>query len=153
MNETQQVRRYLEGQINTSKSRLNHYLAQKSVAETEIGRLTKTLQLLEGMLGYLMGAEPGDEAQAPPGEEEIQAAQPYADMTIADAGFEILKAAGRPLHVRNIWKRLQRGGKTFEAEKPILSVTAALLRDDRFENLGRNTFTIKAVPSDINEKS
>lgn len=153
MNETEQVRNYLEGQINTSKSRLKHYLGQKSEAETEVERLTKTLELLEGMLGYLKGEVPGEGGQAPPIEEEIQGAQPYAEMSIADAAHETLKTAGRPLHVSKIWKRLQQGGKTSEAEKPILSVTGALLRDDRFENLGRNTFTIRGVPSDASEKS
>lgn len=153
MNETDHVRSYIERQIETSKSRLGHYLGQKSEAETGITRLTETLELLEGMLSYLERPEGSKEAQAPRVKEETQGAQSYADMSIANATFEILREKGIPLHVKTIWERLEQGGKISTAHKPTLSVTAALLRDERFQNIGGNKFRIKEFPSDTNEES
>jgi hypothetical protein len=151
MSETQHVRDYLERQIASANSSLKQYLRQRSQAEDNIARLTETLELLEGTLDYLKQAEDGKEGVAPRIEEEAERTQPYADMTMADAAYEILKTAEGPLHVTRIWKRLQAGGKSSQAEKPVLSVTAALLRDERFENLGKNMFTIRELPSDQNE--
>ena len=146
MDETERVREYLEGQIRTHTGTLDYYLKQKAEAEENIERLRKTLGLLEGMLEYMRQAE--GQRELPLFEEGLEEEQPYAEMSIADAAFELLKQVGRPLHVTRIWEELQRGGKTLEAKKPTLSVTGALLRDERFENLGKNTFRIKEIPSD-----
>jgi len=151
MDETERVRQYLESQIKTHTGTLEHYLRQKAEAEEHLERLRKTLGLLEGMLEYMRQAEGQGELRL--FEEGLREEQPYAEMSIADAAFEVLKQAGRPLHVTRIWEELQRGGKTLEAKKPTLSVTGALLRDERFESLGKNTFTVKEVPSDEYQKS
>jgi len=67
----------------------------------------------------------------------------FQGMKIADAVYEVLKEADHPLHVREIWDRISEGGVQSRAKKPWVSIAAALYRDDRFENLGRNTFQIK----------
>jgi len=67
----------------------------------------------------------------------------FSGKSIADASGEILKEAGTPLHVSEIWKRISEGGITSRAKRPTVSVAAALIRDERFENIGRNTFRIK----------
>lgn len=153
MDETEQVRGYLERQIETSKSRLDHYLTQKSEAEKEISRLSKTLEMFERMLNYLDRADGSEEGQGASVEARTEEAQPYAGMTIAEAALHVLREAGIPLHVTRIWEALQAGGKTSKAQKPTLSLTASLLRDGRFENIGGNMFRIKEVATDENQKS
>jgi len=66
----------------------------------------------------------------------------FADMTIADAAYEVLKEAGRGIHVKEIWEALSRGGLRSSAQRPTLSVTTALLRDNRFRRVGKNTYAI-----------
>lgn len=153
MDETDQVRSYIEEQIKTTKSSLDEFLDVKSDAERHISELTKNLGLLEGMLSYLQGGVPSEEGKASLVEEEIQGAQPYAEMSIADGAFQILTEAGRPLHVTRIWEELEQAGKTSKAQKPTLSVTAALLRDGRFENIGANKFRAKEVLKLVDENS
>jgi len=153
MDETERMRGYIEDRIAAHKSTLNHYLEQKTQAEIKIEDLTKTLELLDGMLEYMRQAEGGKAGQLPLVEEEMLGERPYAQMSIVDGVFEVLNRAGRPLHVTKIWAELQRGGKTLAAKRPTLSITGALLRDEHFENLGKNTFRVKEVPNDADKKS
>jgi len=148
MDQAEQVRRYIDEQIVALRSDLRIWMEQRVEAHEKITELAKTLELLGGMREYMeqAGAEKG--TKLPLFEEGLEEEQPYAEMSIADAAFEVLKDAGRPLHVSKIWEELLRGGKTLEAKKPTFSVTGALLRDVRFENLGMNTFTLKEVPTD-----
>jgi len=65
----------------------------------------------------------------------------FADMTIADAAYEVLKEAGQGMHVTEIWEALSRGGLRLAAQRPTLSVTTALLRDKvRFQKVGKNLY-------------
>lgn len=75
--------------------------------------------------------------------EEAPETKRFEGMKIADAAFQVLREAERPFHVREIWERISRGGIKSWAKKPTVSVAAALHRDERFENLGQNTFRIK----------
>ncbi|GEM_PF-6042672 len=66
----------------------------------------------------------------------------FAGMTIADASYELLKETGEAMHVRLIWEALSRRGLRSSAQRPTLSVTTALLRDERFERVAPNTYAI-----------
>lgn len=67
----------------------------------------------------------------------------FRDMTIGDATAEVLREARKPLHVKEIWRRLSEGGLVLRARRPTSSVVATLLRDTRFEHVGRNQFQIR----------
>jgi len=66
----------------------------------------------------------------------------FAGMKISDAAYQVLQEAGRGMHVSEIWEALSRGGLRLSAERPTLSVTTALLRDERFQRVGKNTYAI-----------
>jgi len=67
----------------------------------------------------------------------------FADMTIANAAYELLRETGEAMHVRNIWEALSRGGLRLSSERPTLSVTTALLRDKaRFKRVAPNTYAL-----------
>jgi hypothetical protein len=71
-------------------------------------------------------------------------------LTIADAAFTILRrAGGGPLHLSEVLRRIQAenlanlGGQT-----PQLSLASILLRDERFQNLGKNTWVLANIEPD-----
>jgi hypothetical protein len=68
----------------------------------------------------------------------------FANKSIAQAAFELLLEAGRPLHVRDIWKGITEGGIRSNATKPLESLTSRLVRDRRFVNIGHRTFKLTA---------
>jgi len=151
MDDTERLRDYLQRQIGTHTDTLNYYLKQRADAEQKIDRLRRVLGLLNGMLEYMREAEGLAAGEVPLFQEGLQEEFPYAEMTIADAAFDVLKKAGRHLHVTRIWTELQKGGKVLESNRPTLSVTGALLRDSRFENLGKNTFRLKEARTDLDQ--
>ena len=144
MEKTEGVREYLEGQIKTEMAELDRWLKQRAEADDHIAELQKKLSLLGSMAAYVRGPE-GEEPAPAIGPSSGEG--PYAGLSIGDGTFAVLRKAGRPLHVTAIWEELQRGGKQLKAPKPTVSITGALLRDERFANIGSNTFTLKGGES------
>jgi hypothetical protein len=71
-------------------------------------------------------------------------------LTIAEAAFTVLsRAGGGPLHLSEVLRRIQAenlanlGGQT-----PQLTLASIMLRDERFQNLGRNTWVLANIGSD-----
>lgn len=152
MDQEEQMREYVQRQIETVREALDQYREERATADRQITKLSENLEVLQAMLGLL--TQPGGElAEFAAVEEGMQEPRSYTEMTIADAAFDVLRRSPGTLHVTEIWAALDKGGKTSKAERPTLSVTAALLRDERFQNMGKNRFRIKELPSDENEKS
>lgn len=62
---------------------------------------------------------------------------------VAGRVAEILKAAGKPMHARDIVSKLAERGHPVMAQNPIAAVAVALARrPDQFKKMGSNTFDL-----------
>jgi DNA-directed RNA polymerase delta subunit len=62
-----------------------------------------------------------------------------------DIVFDILYAAGEPLHISQIIADVQRKfGVKLERESPVSALSKKVMKEDRFVRTGKNTFALKA---------
>lgn len=66
----------------------------------------------------------------------------YFDRTIPQATTMILREAGGPLHVNEIYNRLMEGGFTFTGNNPTISIAVSLNRNSRFRKVAPGTFDL-----------
>ena len=73
--------------------------------------------------------------------EVIADAGPLTGLSWAEAMTQVLRDAGEPLHVKEIWQRLQAGGFHTDARDPVRSVVAIAVRDTgAFPKAGPNRY-------------
>ena len=68
--------------------------------------------------------------------------QRFADRTITQACTLLLREAGRPLHVNELYNLLVAGGMQFKGNNPTISVAVSLNRNRRFRKVGPGTFDL-----------
>ncbi len=68
--------------------------------------------------------------------------QRFADRTITQACTLLLREAGRPLHVNELYNLLVAGGMQFKGNNPTISVAVSLNRNRRFSKVGPGTFDL-----------
>lgn len=66
----------------------------------------------------------------------------FADRTITQACTLLLKEAGVPLHVNELYGLLLAGGMEFKGNNPTISVAVSLNRNRRFRKVGPGTFDL-----------
>lgn len=66
----------------------------------------------------------------------------FADRTIAQACTLLLREAGRPLHVNEIYRLLVAGGMQFKGNNPTISIAVSLNRNRRFKKVAPGTFDL-----------
>lgn len=66
----------------------------------------------------------------------------FADRTITQACTLLLKEAGVPLHVNELYGLLVAGGMEFKGNNPTISVAVSLNRNRRFRKVGPGTFDL-----------
>ena len=66
----------------------------------------------------------------------------YYDRTIPQATTLILREAGGPLHVNEIYNRLVEGGFAFTGNNPTISIAVSLNRNSRFRKVAPGTFDL-----------
>jgi hypothetical protein len=66
----------------------------------------------------------------------------FFDRTIPQAATLILREAGGPLHVNEIYNRLIEGGFSFTGNNPTISVAVSLNRNSRFRKIAPGTFDL-----------
>lgn len=66
----------------------------------------------------------------------------FADRTITQACTLLLKEAGEPLHVNELYNLLVAGGMEFKGNNPTISVAVSLNRNRRFRKVGPGTFDL-----------
>lgn len=76
-------------------------------------------------------------------------------MSAADAAYLVLsRAGGGPLQLSELLARIQAEGLAeFRGQTPQLSLSSTLLRDERFHNLGKNTWVLASVEDTDNLES
>jgi hypothetical protein len=66
----------------------------------------------------------------------------FADRTIPQATTMLLREAGEPLHVNEIYNRLIEGGFNFTGHNPTISIAVSLNRNGRFRKVAPGTFDL-----------
>jgi len=66
----------------------------------------------------------------------------FFDRTIPQATTMILREAGGPLHVNEIYNRLMEGGFSFTGHNPTISIAVSLNRNTRFRKVAPGTFDL-----------
>ncbi|HYX40490.1 MAG TPA: hypothetical protein VE821_02270 [Pyrinomonadaceae bacterium] len=66
----------------------------------------------------------------------------FYDRTIPQATSMILREAGGPLHVNEIYNRLKEGGFQFTGQHPTISIAVSLNRNRRFRKVAPGTFDL-----------
>ena len=66
----------------------------------------------------------------------------FNDRTIPQATALILREAGAPLHVNEIYNRLLEGGFNFTGHHPTISIAVSLNRNGRFRKVAPGTFDL-----------
>jgi len=66
----------------------------------------------------------------------------FFDRTIPQAATMILREAGGPLHVNEIYNRLMEGGFSFTGNNPTISIAVSLNRNGRFRKVAPGTFDL-----------
>ena len=79
----------------------------------------------------------------PPVRPEVEVkSDRFFDRTIPQATTMILREAGEPLHVNEIYNRLLEGGFQFTGQNPTISIAVSLNRNGRFRKVAPGTFDL-----------
>lgn len=90
-----------------------------------------------GTIAYL------NQRRVPHKESNISAvSNRFADRTITQACTLLLREAGEPLHVNELYNLLVSGGMEFKGNNPTISVAVSLNRNRRFRKVGPGTFDL-----------
>ena len=66
----------------------------------------------------------------------------FVDRTIPQAATMLLREAGEPLHVNELYNRLVEGGFNFTGHNPTISIAVSLNRNGRFRKVAPGTFDL-----------
>jgi hypothetical protein len=75
-------------------------------------------------------------------DQQLRTPGPLTGLRWEVAIEQVLRDAGEPLHVRDIWARLAEGGFRTNTADPERSVTAIAVRSARLVRSGRNTYAL-----------
>jgi hypothetical protein len=79
----------------------------------------------------------------PPLKSEVEVkSDRFMDRTIPQATTMLLREAGEPLHVNEIYNRLLEGGFNFTGHNPTISIAVSLNRNGRFRKVAPGTFDL-----------
>jgi hypothetical protein len=74
--------------------------------------------------------------------EVVVTSDRFLDRTIPQATTMLLREAGEPLHVNEIYNRLLEGGFNFTGHNPTISIAVSLNRNGRFRKVAPGTFDL-----------
>lgn len=100
---------------------------QRRLAQTELSRHQPSAQKYD-IPAIRSNVEPVDDR--------------FFDRTIPQATTMILREAGGPLHVNEIYNRLIEGGFSFTGHNPTISIAVSLNRNTRFRKVAPGTFDL-----------
>jgi len=113
-----------------------------AVGTTSVGELEVELQrrLAHAELSPQSGQQ---RHNVPPVKNNIEAiSDRFFDRTIPQAATMILREAGGPLHVNEIYNQLMEGGFSFTGQNPTISIAVSLNRNTRFRKVAPGTFDL-----------
>jgi hypothetical protein len=162
MEELQDIVAGLDQRIKAYKTRLQELQKKRDRLEEEIKTIKKYLELAETLYRVeqeksrvaakgtpSQGEADRDRARGvldvPDQSQEILLGRTkYFGMSVPQAAAVLLKEAGTPMHVRELYRKLVEGGLRIRAKTPITSIAISLRRDNRFRKVAPNTFEFVA---------
>ena len=112
------------------------------VGTTSVGELEVELQRRLAQAELSQHAAP-QRHTVPPIRSHIEAnSDRFLDRTIPQATTMILREAGGPLHVNEIYNQLMEGGFSFTGHNPTISIAVSLNRNSRFRKVAPGTFDL-----------
>ena len=113
-----------------------------AVGTTSVGELEFELQRRLAQAELTQSAS-RPKHEVPAVRNDIQAnSDRFYDRTIPQATTLILREAGGPLHVNEIYNRLIEGGFSFTGNNPTISIAVSLNRNTRFRKVAPGTFDL-----------
>ncbi len=95
------------------------------------------------MSGAMGGQVSGARYNVPPVHSHAEPqSERFLDRTIPQAAALLLREAGFPLHVNEIYNRLLEGGFQFTGQNPTISIAVSLNRNGRFRKVAPGTFDL-----------
>ncbi|MGB8511042.1 MAG: hypothetical protein WCD76_21910 [Pyrinomonadaceae bacterium] len=89
------------------------------------------------------GSSVNPQHNIPPVRADIEpTSERFFDRTIPQATTMMLREAGGPLHVNEIYNRLLEGGFKFNGNNPTISIAVSLNRNQRFRKVAPGTFDL-----------
>jgi len=149
---SEELRKRLEDELVAAREKWEFWLAKREEIKAEMSDAWQYVERLEALLSTWDKSE-AEGAMLPMFKDEGERHNRYEDLTIAGAAYEVLKEVNVPLHAKRILAAIVMGGKVISSKTPLISVTSTLIRDDRFENIGGNTWRIKDSVREVDEKS
>jgi hypothetical protein len=113
-------------------------------ADTAGDPLDEQADPLDRLQGNLPGRRYEQERQPAPAlrhDIEIKSDR-FLERTIPQAASVLLREAGAPLHVNEIYNLLREGGFTFTGHNPTISIAVSLNRNSRFRKVAPGTFDL-----------
>jgi hypothetical protein len=113
------------------------------VGTTSVSELETTLQNRLGREESFTRRPVAQHHQIPSIRSEIEVTDDrFLDRTIPQAATMLLREAGEPLHVNEIYNRLMEGGFNFTGHNPTISIAVSLNRNGRFRKVAPGTFDL-----------
>ena len=113
------------------------------VGTTSVGELDIELQRRLAQVELSQNSSPPLRQSVPPVRANLEPIDDrYFDRTIPQATTMILREAGGPLHVNEIYNRLIEGGFSFTGHNPTISIAVSLNRNSRFRKVAPGTFDL-----------
>jgi uncharacterized protein YhaN len=113
------------------------------VGTTSVSELETTLQNRLGREESFTRRPVAQHHQIPTIRSEIEVTDDrFLDRTIPQAATMLLREAGEPLHVNEIYNRLMEGGFNFTGHNPTISIAVSLNRNGRFRKVAPGTFDL-----------
>ncbi len=101
-------------------------------------RLAAAAQLYEVEFGSAVSTPQSEESSL-----DTDAPGDMSQLSWADAMEKVLLAAERPMHVREVWARLQAGGFKTDSRDPLRSIVSIAIRKPQFVRVGRNIYGVQ----------
>jgi HB1, ASXL, restriction endonuclease HTH domain len=113
------------------------------VGTTSVGELEIQLQRRLAEAELAQASSPHQKHNVPVLRTNIEpTSDRFYDRTIPQAATLILRDAGGPLHVNEIYNRLVEGGFSFTGNNPTISIAVSLNRNSRFRKVAPGTFDL-----------
>ncbi len=136
-------RRALRERLKTSRKRLSRLQKQKEQVESDLVTVTNYVQYLESLRNLTSTVTDQRPKEGPHRLVLHRARRPVARRTIGQVTYEVLRHASRPLHLKEIVKKLRAQGLLRNAKRPVVQVRNTVTRlKQRFRKTKPATFTI-----------
>jgi hypothetical protein len=142
-------RQQLQHRIASYRSMRDRLESEVREVEEELADVRGRLETAERMYQMEFGESVASDVvvEMLPVRERIEG--PLTGLSWREAIVRVLSDERRPMHVRELWERLQAGGFETGSQDPLRSIVAIAVRNDDLVKVRPNTYTLRqAGPGD-----